>query len=210
MYRIMWYFVYTKWYKLFFTRSSQKTTDSVDAVNQLGIWSNLPVPCTNNLSFLLSSNITTTKLPCLNSSLCGELSLSLPLRRIFDKKHAVWMLPAKWIYGFIMNPIPAVFSWNMAVLFEMAPTVSVNFISLVTPCVGLREEPRTAYSMSFTWVSHISASMLMGHWNSTQSIIYMTGSEKTAYLAILWYCRSGIFCINSRLHHRILDKHRKI
>ncbi len=39
----------------------------------------------------------------------------------------------------------------------------VNFISLVTSCVGLQEEePQTAHPMSFTWASHIAASMLMG------------------------------------------------
>ena len=47
-------------------------------------------------------------------------------------------------------------------IFEMAPRVSVNFVSLFTSCVGLQEEPHTAYSMSFTWVSHIVASMLTG------------------------------------------------
>ncbi len=35
-------------------------------------------------------------------------------------------------------------------LFEMAPSVSVDFISLVTSCVGLREELQTAFPMSFT------------------------------------------------------------
>ncbi len=47
--------------------------------------------------------------------------------------------------------------------FEMAPSMSVNFISLVTSCVGLREEePLTAHPMSFTWASHIATSMLTG------------------------------------------------
>ena len=47
--------------------------------------------------------------------------------------------------------------------FEMAPNVSVNFISLVTSCVRLRkEEHQTAFPVSFTWVSHIAASVLMG------------------------------------------------
>ena len=46
---------------------------------------------------------------------------------------------------------------------EMAHGVSVNFISLVTFCVRLRkEEPQTAFSMSFTRASHIAASVLTG------------------------------------------------
>ena len=45
--------------------------------------------------------------------------------------------------------------------FEMAPSVSVNFISLVTSCVELREEePHAAHPLSFTWASHIAASMV--------------------------------------------------
>ena len=66
----------------------------------------------------------------------------------------------------------------------MAPSVSVNFISLDTSCVGLREEeepqtarpisldtscvgfreeePQTAQPMSFSWASHIAASVVMG------------------------------------------------
>ena len=36
--------------------------------------------------------------------------------------------------------------------FEMAPSVSVNFTSLVNSCVGLqKEEPQTAQPMSFIW-----------------------------------------------------------
>ncbi len=46
---------------------------------------------------------------------------------------------------------------------ETVPSVSVNFISLVTSSVGLRqEEPQTAFPMSTTWASHIGASVLMG------------------------------------------------
>ena len=38
--------------------------------------------------------------------------------------------------------------------FEMALSVSVNLISLVTYCVGLRgEEPQSALPTSFTWTS---------------------------------------------------------
>ena len=48
--------------------------------------------------------------------------------------------------------------------FEMTPRVSVNFISLVTSYVRLREEePQTAFPTSFTWTSHIAASVFMGH-----------------------------------------------
>ncbi len=44
----------------------------------------------------------------------------------------------------------------------MAPSVSENFISLVT-CVGCwEEEPQTAYPMSLTWASHIASSVLTG------------------------------------------------
>ena len=47
--------------------------------------------------------------------------------------------------------------------FEKAPSVSVNIISLVTSCGGLRkEEPQTAHPMSFTWSSHIAARVLTG------------------------------------------------
>ena len=46
---------------------------------------------------------------------------------------------------------------------EMAPSMSVNFISLVTSYVRLREEePQTIFPMSITWVSHIADTMLMG------------------------------------------------
>ena len=45
--------------------------------------------------------------------------------------------------------------------FEMAPSVSVNFISLVITNVGLQEEePQTTHPKSFTWVSYIAGSML--------------------------------------------------
>ena len=48
--------------------------------------------------------------------------------------------------------------------FEIAPSESVNFISVVTSCAGLWEEaPQTAHLTSFTWASHIAASVLMGH-----------------------------------------------
>ena len=41
--------------------------------------------------------------------------------------------------------------------------VSVIFISFVTSCLGPQEEePQTAHPMSFTWASHIAASMYYG------------------------------------------------
>ena len=47
--------------------------------------------------------------------------------------------------------------------FEMARSVSVNLISLVTSCAGPREEePQTAHPMSFTWASHIAATVPYG------------------------------------------------
>ena len=47
---------------------------------------------------------------------------------------------------------------------SIMPSASVNFISLVTSGVGLQEESsQTARPMSFTWVSHKAASVLMGH-----------------------------------------------
>ena len=50
------------------------------------------------------------------------------------------------------------------ITLEMARSVFVNFLSLVTTCVGLQEEdPQTTLPMSFTWGLHIAASMLMGH-----------------------------------------------
>ena len=45
---------------------------------------------------------------------------------------------------------------NLLMLVE-PPSTFVNFISLVTSCVGLlEEEPQAAHLMSFTWASHIS------------------------------------------------------
>ena len=50
--------------------------------------------------------------------------------------------------------------WGNHTSFQL---VCVNFISLVNSYVGLwEEEPQTAQSMSFTWVSYIAASMLTG------------------------------------------------
>ena len=48
----------------------------------------------------------------------------------------------------------------------MAPSVSVNFISLVTYCVRLQdeEEPQTAYLMSVTWESCRAAIVLTGRY----------------------------------------------
>ena len=45
---------------------------------------------------------------------------------------------------------------------EMAPSVSVDFISLVTSSVRLweDEEPQTVFPISFTWASHIAAGVL--------------------------------------------------
>ena len=54
---------------------------------------------------------------------------------------------------------------SQTVVFGMSlvPSVSVNFISLVTPSVRLREEEsQTAFPTSCTWASHLAASMLMG------------------------------------------------
>ena len=49
------------------------------------------------------------------------------------------------------------------ILFKMAPSVSVNFISFVTSYVGPQEEdPQKAHPMSFRWVSGIATSMLTG------------------------------------------------
>ena len=46
-------------------------------------------------------------------------------------------------------------------MFEMAH--GVNFISLVTSCVGLREEEsQTAHPMPFAWASHIATSVHYG------------------------------------------------
>ena len=48
----------------------------------------------------------------------------------------------------------------------MTPSMSVYFVSLFTSCVGLQEEePQTACPMSFTWASHIAASMHYGMCN---------------------------------------------
>ena len=47
----------------------------------------------------------------------------------------------------------------------MASTVSVNFISLVTSCLGLQEEDEdtpTAYYKSLTWASHIAKTVVLG------------------------------------------------
>ncbi len=78
----------------------------------------------------------------------------------------------------------------------MAQRTSVNLIkshiSLVT-CVGLQEEPQTAYPMSFTWASHIATSMLTGystlHNQSTSSVTCLEFQDdaQTPYpLSITW------------------------
>ncbi len=67
---------------------------------------------------------------------------------------------------------------------EMAPSVSVNFISLVTSCVGLwEEEPQTAHPMPFTWASHIATILLTGRWTlPSQSIFTWTSYIATSEL----------------------------
>ena len=44
----------------------------------------------------------------------------------------------------------------------MTSSMSVNFISLFTSRVKLREEESQTAFVSFAWASHISNSMLMG------------------------------------------------
>ena len=46
--------------------------------------------------------------------------------------------------------------------FWMASRVYKNFISPVTSCVGLQEEPQTDYPRSITWVSYEADTMLTG------------------------------------------------
>ena len=71
-------------------------------------------------------------------------------------------IPSCPLYGKHIFHRPVILKW---------PSWSVNFISLVTSCVRLlEEEPQTAHLMSITWVSHIAANMLMGHYTLTQSI----------------------------------------
>ena len=51
----------------------------------------------------------------------------------------------------------------LEMIIEMAPRMTVNSISLVTSCVGFWEgKLQTAYNMSFTWASSITASTLIG------------------------------------------------
>ena len=47
---------------------------------------------------------------------------------------------------------------------ESALAVPVNFVSIFTSYVTLREqEPQTAFPVSNTWASYIAASVLTGH-----------------------------------------------
>ena len=63
----------------------------------------------------------------------------------------------------IANPCKIVGGLFSAFEFEMAPSLSVNFVSPVTSCVGFQEEePQTAFPMSFTLASDIAASVLTG------------------------------------------------
>ena len=78
-----------------------------------------------------------------------------------------------------------------------APDVglSVNFISLVTSCVRLREEePRTAFLVSFTWVSHIATSMLVERQTlPSQSTGYSLMEEIWLSLIEAWQCMPEIW-----------------
>ena len=66
-----------------------------------------------------------------------------------------------------------IISGHSAPHFEMAPSMSVNLISLVTFCVGLREEePQIAHPMSFTWGSLMALKRAHGMLNSTRSITW--------------------------------------
>ena len=65
-----------------------------------------------------------------------------------------------WIFFSSTSPIARV---RVILCILKWPSWSVNFISLVTSCVGLwKEEPQTAHPMSFTWAYHIAASVLTG------------------------------------------------
>ncbi len=84
--------------------------------------------------------------------------------------------------------------------FEMAPSVSWNFISLVTSCVRVREEePQTAFPVSFTWASHIGAIVLMGSWTLPNQSIHVTSKFCTnakamvcpPYVQIPHYCQGS-------------------
>ena len=61
-----------------------------------------------------------------------------------------------------MTPLVSVDS-DQQLQIAMAPSVSLNFISLLTSCVRLQEEeePQTAFPMSFTWASNMAAGMFM-------------------------------------------------
>ena len=68
-------------------------------------------------------------------------------------------------YKWLLHPVQIIILGRCSFYlgqFEMTPSVSVHFISLVT-CAGLREEPQTAFPMSFTCAHHIATSMLIGH-----------------------------------------------
>ena len=76
------------------------------------------------------------------------------------------LTPSVWLGNLRVNPRfhPTSVHWNLGFTWEFptATSVSVNFASLVTSCVGLQEETQTAYRMSLTWASHIAASLLTG------------------------------------------------
>ena len=62
---------------------------------------------------------------------------------------------------------------------EMTPRVSLNFISHVTYCRGLREDdPQTTYPMSITWASYeYSQFRANAMINSTQSVNFSNVTE---------------------------------
>ena len=82
-------------------------------------------------------------------------------RCLFTSERKFFMVVAtRWLltsvkFNHLESPLSAKFATNYS--------VSVNFISLVTSCVELRdEEPQTANPMHFTRASHIAASALAG------------------------------------------------
>ena len=73
----------------------------------------------------------------------------------------------------------------------MARGVSVSFISLVASCFGLWEEERqTAHPMSFTWVSHIAVSVLMGPNQSINNYHLIDGLNLTRIIIAVFSLQS--------------------
>ncbi len=85
-----------------------------------------------------------------------------------------WHFVGHGVFDFLTSHTMSAILATLQPIQSIIYNVSGNFISLVTSCIRLREEePQTAFPVSFTWVSHIAATMrILSHregvgWNTT-------------------------------------------